>query len=109
MKVISSNWPSWPRLKHALAYAFGRLSEEGARRIMYECAINAGYYPIVNLCVEDLREYAKEQNADLAALEPFWDVACDYVARKWDADESSTDMLQWALDKATEYAKEQGH
>jgi hypothetical protein len=65
-----------------------------------------GWYPILSLCVEDIKEYILERNDNFGPDEA-WPMpddeaihdACQYVARKFDTDAYSHAM-EWAVERA---------
>jgi len=99
----------WQRLRRALLYARGRLSQDDAQDLLLDCCTPAGWHPLLILSVEDTLEEALEEYEDHPALRSIISQACMHVAQKW---EDNSDTLyhakKWALEFAEQYAKQDG-
>jgi hypothetical protein len=99
----------WQRLRRAVAYAAGRLSQDGAQSIILDCRPPAGWYPLMTLSPEDVRAMAADLYGDVAALDPYLDGACESVARKWDDPrDDHWRARQWALELVLQDAAADG-
>jgi hypothetical protein len=98
------------RWRRAFAYATGRLSRDDAQWILIDCTSPAGWHTLTLLATGDVRDMAVEMYGDVAqALDPYLDGACENVACKWDTPGDDVwHARQWALDKAIEWAAEDG-
>ena len=68
-------------------------------RLIMELERALGWYPVVTLDVEDLRERFIDQELDVPP-DAILHQACSYVFRK--NNEDSSHLLEWAQDVATE-------
>jgi hypothetical protein len=100
----------WRRIRRAVAYAGGRLSEDDAQSIILDCRLPAGWYPLMTLSPDDVREMATGLYGDAVhALDPYLDGACECVARKWDhTGDEHWHAREWALDLALQGAAQDG-
>jgi hypothetical protein len=106
----------WFRAKHgieryarAFAYARGRLTEDQARRMVYDIEQPSGWYHLMSLSVEDTMEDAEERFKPHPELLALIDQACAEVASNWECyDDSYSNARHAAIDKAVEYAEANG-
>ena len=100
----------WQRLRRAVAYATGHLSEDDAQSIILDCRLSAGWYPLMTLSPDDVGEMATGLYGDAAhSLDPYLDGACECVARKWDqTGDEHWHAREWALDLALQGAAQDG-
>lgn len=100
----------WQRLRRAVAYATGRLSQDDAQSIILDCRLPAGWYPLMTLSPDDVQDMAIGLYGDAALpLRPYLHGACECVARKWDQPgDEHWHAREWALDLALQGAAQDG-
>ena len=99
----------WRRLRRAVLYARGRLSQDDAQDLLLDCCAPAGWHPLLILSVDDTLEEALETYDNHPTLRCMISQACIRVAEKW---EDNSDTLyhakKWAVQFAEQYAKQEG-
>lgn len=96
------------RVGRAVRYAAGRMSEDDAHLIIYECLPTSGYFPLEGLSVETVLDLAQERWGDNPALPRLAADACRRVWNKWDSGGTEGVAEDWALDLIKEYATDDG-
>jgi hypothetical protein len=80
------------------------LTREEQIQLYYQLEKALGWYAIVSLCTEDVKDYIEENELEMPSDSDI-EQACAYVSRKHD--ESSYPFIEWAVEIAIENAKEQ--
>lgn len=99
----------YSRFARGIAYALRRtLSEEAMHALRVEMNEGLGYYPLVTLALEDAFEVACSRFGEEQAgkLTPYLAPACDRVASKWEPGEDFGIAVDYALERALEYASQ---
>jgi hypothetical protein len=99
----------YQRLRRALAYATSRLSSGHAQDIILDCHDAAGWYLLMIITPDDVLDRAITLHGEKArVLEPHVHAACSHVSHKWDSGDDYCQALDWAVDAAVDYARQDG-
>ncbi len=79
------------------------LTRDEQIQLYYQLEKSLGWYGIVMLCVEDVKQYAEDNQLPVPSDASIHQ-ACAYVSRKHD--ESSYPFIEWAMERATEWEGE---
>lgn len=98
------------KIRRALRYAAGHLSQNDAALIVLDCEHAARSYPLVTLSPDDVLDMAIERYGDQAhALNDYLPGACATVANKWDSPGDDRWHAQnWAFEIALDAAAQDG-
>ena len=93
----------------ALAYARCRLSQDDALTVMLECQRPAECHILLTLNVDTTLSEMLEEYEDHPRLQEFVADRCERVGHKWeDGGEGAYYAREWAIEKAVEYAAQDG-
>jgi hypothetical protein len=98
------------RIRLAYHYATNKLTEDDAYDLSRACMRVHGVYPLVEFCVEDTLNRAREKYGDVPELEELVRDACGRVWNKWSGDYGDTSGAaeDWAMDLVRDYARDRG-
>jgi hypothetical protein len=91
-------------------FANGKLTEDDARTMLYECERAVGCFSLQTISVESILDTAgyRWANAAEEIRGIAWE-ACCRVSEKWPGSESVTEASEdWALELIAEYAQDEG-
>ena len=93
----------------AWRYATGRMSEDDADGLRYECQHLSGFYPLSVFTREAVLRECRERWGDAPELPGLVEAACRRVAGKWSGDgEDGGAAESWAMELVAEYAAADG-